>query len=134
MHSFPAVEGQPVNNLIFGLAPGLEAHAMQAFNLQRTEQSFRHCIIPAIAPAAHRSAYAVAAQGRLEIGTGILRALIRMEDQTFRRLPPEPCHGQGVDHEVSCHALAHRPANNLPAEQVDDDGQVQPSFPRGDVC
>ncbi len=41
MHSFPAVEGQPVNNLIFGLAPGLEAHAMQAFNLQRAEQGFR---------------------------------------------------------------------------------------------
>jgi hypothetical protein len=37
MHSVPAVEGQPVNNLIFGLAPGLEMHAMQAFNLQRAE-------------------------------------------------------------------------------------------------
>ena len=38
MHSVPAVEGQPVNNLIFGLAPGLEVHAMQAFNLQRAEK------------------------------------------------------------------------------------------------
>ena len=40
MHSVPAVEGQPVNNLIFGLAPGLEVHAMQAFNLQRAEKRF----------------------------------------------------------------------------------------------
>jgi hypothetical protein len=32
MHSFSVAEGQPINNLIFGLAPGLEAHAMQAFD------------------------------------------------------------------------------------------------------
>ena len=48
MHSFPAVEGQPVNNLIFGLAPGLEVHAMQAFNLQRAEKRFRHRIVASL--------------------------------------------------------------------------------------
>ena len=45
MHSVSAVEGQPVNNLIFGLAPGLGVHAMQAFNLQRAEKRFRHRVV-----------------------------------------------------------------------------------------
>jgi hypothetical protein len=34
MHSFPVVEGHPVNDLIFGLPPGSEAHAVQAFDLE----------------------------------------------------------------------------------------------------
>ncbi len=48
MHSSSVVERQPVNNLIFGLAPRLEVHAMQAFNLQRAEQGFRHRIVASL--------------------------------------------------------------------------------------
>jgi hypothetical protein len=49
-----------------------------------------------------------------------------MEDQAFSRSASEP--RQGIDDEMSRHALAHRPANHLSAEQVDDDGQVQEGF------
>src|SRR3954468_21501615 len=56
-----------------------------------------------------------------------------MEDQAFSRSASEPRHGQGIDDQLSCHALAHRPADHLPAEQVDDDGQVQPAFLSGNV-
>ena len=56
-----------------------------------------------------------------------------MEDQAFSRSASEPRHGQGIDDEVSCHALAHRPADHLPAEQVDDDGQVQPAALRSNI-
>jgi hypothetical protein len=56
-----------------------------------------------------------------------------VEDQAFSQSASEPRHGQGIDDEVSRHALAHRSANHLPAEQVDDDAQVQPAFLRSDI-
>ena len=40
MHPSSVVEGKPVDDLVLGLAPGLEVHAMQAFNLQRAEKRF----------------------------------------------------------------------------------------------
>ena len=47
-----------------------------------------------------------------------------MENQARRRLAPELGHRQCIDHKVSGHALAQRPADNLPAEQIDDHGKV----------
>ena len=57
-----------------------------------------------------------------------------MVDEAFSRSASKPRYGQGIDDEVSRHTPAHRPADHLLAEQVDDDGQVQPAFLRGDVC
>ena len=48
MHSVPAVEGQPVNNLIFGLAPFFKAHVVKPLDLQRTEKSFRHGVLASL--------------------------------------------------------------------------------------
>jgi hypothetical protein len=48
MHSFPAVEDQPVNNLIFGLAPCFKAHVVKSLNLQRAEKRFRHRIVASL--------------------------------------------------------------------------------------
>jgi hypothetical protein len=48
MHSFPVVKCHPVNHLIFGLPPGFEAQAVQAFDLQRAEQGFRHRMLASL--------------------------------------------------------------------------------------
>src|SRR3954470_3043022 len=127
MHPSSVIEGKPVDDLVLSLTPCFKVHIVKPLDLQRTEKSFRHCVIPTVALPAHRSAHGVTAQGRLKVAAGVLRALIGMEDQAFSRSASEPHHGQGINDEVSRYTLAHRPANHLPAEQVDDDGQVQPS-------
>jgi hypothetical protein len=40
----------------------------------------------------------------------------------------EPCHAQRVDHDVARHVRTHRPAHQLPAEQVDHHRQEQPAY------
>src|SRR5450759_4340526 len=51
-----------------------------------------------------------------------------MKDQTVRGLSTEPGHAQCVDNQLPGHALAHREADHLAAEQVDDDREIEPSF------
>ena len=48
MHPFPIVEAEPVDNLIFGLAPCFEAHAVKPFDLQRPEQGFGHRVLASL--------------------------------------------------------------------------------------
>jgi hypothetical protein len=40
---------------------------------------------------------------------------------------------QGSDGQLLAHVIAHRPADHLAAEQVEDDGPVQPPLIGGDV-
>ena len=64
----------------------------------------------------------------LEVAAGVLAAAVRMKDQPGRGSSTEPGHAQGVDDQLPGHALAHREANHLTAEQVDDDREIDPSF------
>src|SRR3954470_15420560 len=52
-----------------------------------------------------------------------------MEDQAFSRSASEP--RQGIDDEVSRHALAHRPANH-PACCTEEEEAKEPPFPAVD--
>ena len=45
MHPSSVVEGKPVDDLVLGLAPRFEAHAVKPLDLQRTEKSFRHRVL-----------------------------------------------------------------------------------------
>ena len=48
MHPSPVIEGKPVDDLVFSLAPRFEAHAMKPLDLQRTEKSFRHRVLASL--------------------------------------------------------------------------------------
>ncbi len=48
MHSFPIVEGKPVDDLVLGLAPCFKAHVMKPLDLQRAEKRFRHRIVASL--------------------------------------------------------------------------------------
>ena len=48
MHPSPVIEGKPVNDLVLGLAPRFEAHAVKPLDLQRTEKSFRHRVLASL--------------------------------------------------------------------------------------
>src|SRR3954463_5323495 len=47
--------------------------------------------------------------------------------------PPPDCHHEGIGDELSRHRRAHRPADHTPGEQVDDRGDIQPTFSRPDI-
>ena len=51
------VEGDPIDHLVLGQAPRVEARAMEALDLQRAEQRLGHGIVPAISLAAHRACH-----------------------------------------------------------------------------
>jgi len=127
------VEGNPVHDLVLGLAPRPEAHAVEPFDLQRTEQRFGDRIVPAIALAAHRAFHFEAPHELAVVIAGVLTSAIRVEDQAGRRMPPEPGHPQGIHSQRPRHALAHCKADHLPVEQIDHHGKIEPAFIGPDV-
>jgi len=60
-----------------------------------------------------------------EIMTGVLAATVTVKDQASLLIQPTPeaRHLQRIDHKLSPHVLAQRPAHYLAAEQVDDHRQ-----------
>src|SRR5256714_15094211 len=56
-----------------------------------------------------------------------------MMDQARPRAASLECHGEGGNGEFGAHMLAHRPADDLASEQVEDHGQVEPTFAGRDV-
>ena len=74
------VERQPVDDLVHGVAPGLEAFAVQPAHLEGAPQAFRGRIVPAVCLAAHRAAHAVAGKRLLEVGAAVLAATVAVTD------------------------------------------------------
>src|SRR6202166_3459455 len=63
----------------------------------------------------------------------ILAATVTVEDQARLRTAAKPCHTQRIRHQLRAHVRLHRPAHHLTAEQVENDGQKQPTLVRPDV-
>ena len=69
----------------------------------------------------------------LERFARVLTSLIGMMQQRIRPAAPPQRHRQGVDDELRGHRRAHRPADDPPGEEVENDGDVKPAFRRPDV-
>src|SRR5260370_27876796 len=89
--------------------------------------------VPTVSSTAHRAAHAVAIKEVLEVTTAILATAVAMDDQVRFRPAAKPRHAQRVRHQLRAHVWLHRPAHHLTAEQVEDDGQKQPTLVRPDV-
>jgi hypothetical protein len=48
MHPFSIVEGEPVDDLVFGLAPRFKVHTVKPLDLQRPKKSFRHRVVASL--------------------------------------------------------------------------------------
>ena len=127
------VERQPVDYLVPGLPLGGKFLAVQPAHLQASPQALGRHIVPAVPLATHRAAHAVTGECGLELTAAILAAPVRVEDQAWRGMAPEPGHAQCVCHQTGLHVRLHAPAHHLATEQVDHAGQVQPAFVGGDV-
>src|SRR5271170_9067 len=73
---------------------------------------------------------------REEVGVataGVLAAAIAMEDQARGGRPAMPRHVERAAGQLRCDRLAHRPAHDAAAEQIEHHGQVQPAFASRDI-
>jgi hypothetical protein len=133
VHPRSVVPEQPVERRVLCLPVVLELHAMEPLDLQRAEQGLRAGVVPAVALATHGSLHSMLGE-KVRIATaGILAAAIAMEDQTRCRRPAVPRHVECAAGQLRRDRLAHRPAHDAAAEQIEHHRQVQPAFAGGDI-
>ena len=133
VHPASVVPEQPLDHCVLSLPVGFELLSMQPFHLQRTEQRLRAGVVPAVASSTHGSSYSVAGEKLRVAAAGVLAAPVRVEDQIFAGQALPPCHFQCAAGQRRCDRLAHGPAHDAAAEQIEHHGQVQPAFAGGDV-
>jgi len=107
---------------------GLEPAAVQEFAFERGEKALRHGVVVGVANRAHGGANARLAAAVAESDGRVLRALIRMVDHASR-LADRERHVQRRKHNVGVQRQRHRPANDPPAEHVENDGEVEKAGP-----
>jgi hypothetical protein len=107
--------------------------AVDKFLLQGGEEALGDSVVPALAWAAKRLPDAVAGEGRAECFGGVLAATVGVEDETRCRLSLDDCHPERLEDEGCPHVVGDGKANDPPARQVDDDGEVRPALPGADV-
>ena len=96
--------------------------------LDRLEEGLDSGVVIAVALAAHRYPESVLAQKLLIIVRTVLAATVGVVNATLGRLPQRHSHLQRSDRQVVLHPVAHRPANDTPGMQIEDDRQVEPAF------
>jgi hypothetical protein len=64
---------------------------------------------------------------------GVLTTAIRMMQYAATRLSPNQRHAQCIKYERLLKALAHRPTDDAPRTEVEDYGEIEPSFHGVDI-
>ena len=73
----------------------------------------------------------------LIVDRAILAAAVGMVDQPGQRTPRQKRSAESSQGQIPMQTITNRPADDTAGEEVDDDGQIQPSFAGpdiGDVC
>ena len=74
------------------------------------------------------------AQNLLVVVRAILRPAIRVMNAACGWLPERDGHLQCPDPQVALHPITDSPADNAPGMQVQDNGQIQPTFSGPDIA
>ena len=101
---------------------------MNQLRFERTEETFYRRIVVAIAATTHAGRDVVVGQQRLESIAGVLATTVTVMYQWAHRLSLMQRHLQRGTDQLLCHSCIHRPANDTPREQVQDNRQIEPSF------
>src|SRR5215510_8757065 len=103
-----------------GLDPGLPPAGVNQFDFERSEETLRHRVVPAVAAAAHAAPDPVQRQQLLVVVAGVLAATIRMMQQPWCRLALSERGPQCLQREAALEPLAQRPADHPAREQIQD--------------
>jgi len=101
--------------------------------LQGVEPAFHRGVVPAIALSAQGRHEAIRFQQRAVITGGVLAAAIGVVNEPGSWALPLDRHGQCGDRQLLAHVMAHRPSHHLTAEEIQDDGELQPPLVGRDV-
>jgi hypothetical protein len=107
--------------------------ATDSLSLEKLEEALGDGVVVTVAAPTHAAHEVVIAQEVLPGVSSELAALVRVDGDNALGLSAPQGHQQRVEHQLSVNAVPHGPADHLPGEQVNDDGQVQPAFMRADV-
>jgi hypothetical protein len=111
-----------------GSIPSFVASLVHKFGFDRAKAAFHRRIVPAISLPAHGLDHAGCIKDLAVISGGILAAAIRMMNEARRRFLPLDGHGKRCDGQFSPHVITHRPANDLPGEEIKHDSQIEPTL------
>src|SRR4051812_13478528 len=64
----------------------------------------------------------------------VLRSPIAMVDESRRRVPPVNSHLKSSRYQFTAQIVCHRLAHHPPGVDVEDEGQVEEAFIRGQMC
>ena len=117
-----------------GLLAGREPLAAEEFFLEAGEEALGDGVVPGVADRSHREVDA----GLLGVGAvdeaRVLRTVIRVRDHAGScRAAGADGHAERVEDELGAKVVAHRPADDPPAEDVLDDGEEEEALTGLDV-
>jgi hypothetical protein len=102
---------------------------IDALYLQCGKPTLSRRIVVAVSRGAHARQDLPGSQHPLIVTTGILAAAIRVVDEPRTGSTATRCHTQGGQNEMATPVIANRPADNETRVKVDDNRQVEPTFP-----
>src|SRR5262245_19794255 len=97
------------------------------------KETFRHGVVVTVSSATHAGSQLVNSQQFAVIKSRILNSAIRMMQQPFFRTASSEGHLQSRHTQVGRERVAHRPPDDHPAAQVQQDRQIQPAFASANV-
>src|SRR5918911_1888558 len=113
---------------IAGLGPSGPAMTIEQFPAQRGEETFGHRIVITVSTPAHARHELVSGQQFAVIVGGILHAPIGMVQQPWLGTLALHGHAQGGDAEFCIQRFTHGPTDYHTITQVNQYGQIQPTF------
>src|SRR5260221_10820558 len=118
VEAFDEVERRP-----FGFGPVDEASAIEQLTFKGGEEALAHGVVVAVTHRTHRRTDAGVAAMATEFRRGVLTPLIGVMNDAASWPSPLDSHVQRFEHDLGVQPRTHRPANDLPAPDVQDDGQ-----------
>src|ERR1700722_7676647 len=116
----------------FRLPRRLEAATNEQLAFERGVEAFAHRVIVTVADGTHRREDSLFPAALPEGDRGVLRSLVRVVNDA-NRVAPIDRHVQRAEHEFGAQVIRHSPADDAPAEGVEDDGDIEKSDPSRNV-
>lgn len=134
MWPFAIIVPNPRDDFSLRLKPGRKAFIpRQAFSLQRCPKSLCWGVIPTLTTLAHRATKTVFIEHGLKCIAAVLTTLVAMENAAMRRILGLNSHFQGLDHDISAHAVGEAISHQTTRFQVNNARQIQPSLFRRNI-
>src|SRR5712692_1037790 len=101
---------------------------MDQFLLECAEEALHASVVPTIALATHRTFDAMVTHDLLVARGGVLDATIRVMQKPRLGCAPPQRHGKRLDGEIGREARSHAKADHGTREEVEDDGEIEPTL------